>query len=69
VKQQMEREKIAREQEEKEKAEKARKMKENFGDTTSQWEKDKTAMQDIALQEKKKEAAARENEDQKVDRR
>ena len=52
----MEREKLAREQEEKEKAEKARKMKESFGDTTSQWEKDKTALQDIALQEKRKEA-------------
>jgi mannan polymerase II complex ANP1 subunit len=52
VKQQMEQEKLARETEEKDKAEKARKMKESFGDTMSQWEKDKTAIQDMALQEK-----------------
>ncbi|KAK5657708.1 hypothetical protein OQA88_2780 [Cercophora sp. LCS_1] len=54
---QMERERVAREQEEREKAEKAKKMKESFGDTASQWEKDKTEMQNIALQEKKKETA------------
>lgn len=48
----MEQEKLARETEEKEKAEKARKMKESFGDTMSQWEKDKTAIQDMALKEK-----------------
>lgn len=48
----MEQEKLARETEEKEKAEKARKMKESFGDTMSQWEKDKTAIQDMALHEK-----------------
>jgi len=52
MEQQMEQEKLARETEEKEKAEKARKMKESFGDTASQWEKDKTAIQDMALQEK-----------------
>jgi len=52
----MERERLVREQEEKEKAEKARKMKESFGDPSSQWEKDKTEMQNIALQEKKKES-------------
>ncbi|KAK3318570.1 mannan polymerase II complex ANP1 subunit [Apodospora peruviana] len=51
---QMEQERLAREQEEKEKAEKAKKMKESFSDATSQWEKDKTDMQNIALQEKKK---------------
>ena len=49
----MEQEKLAREAEEKEKAEKARKMKESFGDTMGQWEKDKTAIQDMALKEKK----------------
>ena len=53
----MEREKLVREQEEKEKAEKAKKMKESFGDASSQWEKDKTELQNIALREKKKEAA------------
>ena len=52
----MEQEKLAREKAEKEEAEKAKKMKESFGDATSQWEKDKTEMQNIALQEKKKEA-------------
>jgi mannan polymerase II complex ANP1 subunit len=56
--QQMKREQLAREQAEKEKAEKAKKLKESFGDTTGQWEQDKTAMQNIAVQEKKKEAAA-----------
>jgi mannan polymerase II complex ANP1 subunit len=56
--QQMKREQLAREQAEKEKAEKAKKLKESFGDTTGQWEQDKTAMQKIAIQEKKQEAAA-----------
>jgi mannan polymerase II complex ANP1 subunit len=54
----MEQEKLLREQEEKQKAEKVKKMKENFGDTASQWEKDKTEMQNIALQEKKKQGGA-----------
>ena len=53
--QQMEQERLAREQEEKDKAEKAKKMKESFGDTTSQWEKDKNEIQNIALQDKQKE--------------
>jgi mannan polymerase II complex ANP1 subunit len=48
----MEQERIAREQEEKEKAEKMKKIKEQFGDTNSQWEKDKTEMQNIALKDK-----------------
>ncbi|KAK3390866.1 Anp1-domain-containing protein [Podospora didyma] len=52
---QMEQEKLAREQEEKEKAEKAKKMKEQFGDTASQWEKDKSEMHNIAAKEGKKE--------------
>ncbi|EFX03817.1 mannan polymerase 2 complex anp1 subunit [Grosmannia clavigera kw1407] len=43
----MENERIARENEEKEKAEKAEKMKNTFGDPNGQWEKDKAAMQDI----------------------
>jgi len=49
----MEQERLAHEKEEKEKAEKAKKMKEQFGDATSQWEKDKTEMQNIAVQDKK----------------
>ena len=55
---QMEQEKLLREQEEKQKAEKVKKLKESFDDTSSQWEKDKTEMQNIALQEKKKQAGA-----------
>jgi mannan polymerase II complex ANP1 subunit len=54
----MEREKLAQEQAEKEKAEKVMKLKESFSDATGQWEKDKSELQKITLQEKKKEAAA-----------
>ncbi len=49
----MEQERIARENEEKEKAEKAQKLKDAFGDANGQWEKDKAALQDMALDEKK----------------
>ena len=56
--QQMERERLAAEQVEKEKAEKAKKLKESFGDATGQWEKDKSDLQNIALEEQKKETAA-----------
>lgn len=62
----MEKERLAREQEEKDKVEKAKKMKEQFGDTTGQWEKDKTEMQNIAQQEKKKEAQAAADGEKKV---
>lgn len=61
---QMEQEKLAREQEEKQKAEKARKVKEQFGDASSQWEKDKSEMQNIVLQEKKKLASGETKEGQ-----
>lgn len=54
----MKREELAQEAAEKEKAEKAKKLKESFGDATGQWEKDKVAMQNIAVQDKKKDAAA-----------
>lgn len=53
----MEQERLAREVADKEQAEKTKKMKESFGDATSQWEKDKSEMQNIALQEKKKQPA------------
>lgn len=56
--QQMKREQLAQEQAEKEKAEKAKKLKESYGDVTGQWEKDKSELQNIAIQEKKKETAA-----------
>ncbi|KAK3904958.1 glycosyltransferase [Staphylotrichum tortipilum] len=55
---QMKREQLALEQAEKEKAEKAMKLKESFGDTTGQWEQDRTKLQDFALKEKKETAAA-----------
>ncbi|KAL2261127.1 hypothetical protein VTK26DRAFT_4674 [Humicola hyalothermophila] len=54
---QLERERLAAEQAEKEKAEKAKKLKESFGDATGQWEKDKSELQNIALEEQKKEKA------------
>lgn len=56
--QQMERERLAQEQAEKEAAERAQKMKESFDDATGQWEKDKAELQNIAMQDLKKEAAA-----------
>jgi len=55
---QMKREQLAQEQAEKEKAEKALKLKESFGDATGQWEKDKSELQNIAVQQKKKDSAA-----------
>lgn len=54
----MEQERLAREQEEKAQAEKLQKMKESFSDATGQWEKDKAALQNLAQQERKKEAKA-----------
>lgn len=49
----MEQERIAQENEEREKAEKEAKMKEKFGDANSQWEKDKSALQELIDQDKK----------------
>ncbi len=54
----MEQERIAREAEEKERAERMKKIKEQFTDPNSQWEKDKTDIQNIAAQEKAKEQSA-----------
>ncbi|OHW92804.1 mannan polymerase II complex anp1 subunit, partial [Colletotrichum incanum] len=48
----MEQERLAREKEEEEKAEKAKKVKEQFGDASSQWEKDKSDMQNLVTEEK-----------------
>ena len=50
----MEQERLAKEAEEKERAEKTKQIKESFGDATSQWEMDKTGMQDMALKDEKK---------------
>lgn len=53
----MEQERIARENEEKERAERMKKIKEQFTDPNSQWEKDKSDIQNIAMSEKAKEQA------------
>lgn len=50
----MEQERLARESEEKERAERMNKIKEQFTDGSSQWEKDKTDIQNLALEEKAK---------------
>jgi len=54
--QEMEQQRIAREKEEKEKAEKGAKMKDAFGDPNRQWELDKAAIQNMALDDKKDKA-------------
>ena len=46
----MEKERLAKEAEEQEKVEKEKKIKEQFSDTNSQWEKDKSEIQKIAKQ-------------------
>lgn len=46
----MEKERLAKEAEEREKAEKENKIKEQFGDANSQWEKDKSDLQNMAQQ-------------------
>lgn len=46
--QEMEQERLQKEKEEKENAEKARQIKEQFGDTNGQWEKDKSGMESLA---------------------
>ncbi len=53
--QEMEQERLARESEEKERVERMKKIKEQFTDPNSQWEKDKTDIQNMAMQEKAKE--------------
>lgn len=60
----MEQERLIRENEEKEKAERAKKIKEQFDDPNSQWEKDKTDIQSMAMVEKAKEQQATAEEQQ-----
>jgi mannan polymerase II complex ANP1 subunit len=50
----MERDRLAREQEEKVKAEMLTKVKEQFGDANSQWQKDKSGIQNLVSQDKDK---------------
>ncbi|TDZ25394.1 Mannan polymerase II complex ANP1 subunit [Colletotrichum orbiculare MAFF 240422] len=49
----MEQERLAREKEEEEKTEKAKKVKEQFGDASTQWEKDKSDMRNLAADDSK----------------
>lgn len=60
----MEQERLAHEQEEKEKEEKLKKIKDQFQDPNTQWEKDKSDIQNEAMKEKaaKDKAAALEKE-------
>jgi len=54
----MEQERVAREQEEKERVERMKKIKDQFADPNSQWEKDKTDIQNEAMKEKKEKEKA-----------
>ena len=50
--QEMEQERLAKEAEEKEKAEREKKIKDAFDDTNTQWQKDKTEIQNLAKEAK-----------------
>lgn len=56
----MEKERVAREAEEKARAERMKKINEQFDDSKSQWEKDKTDIQKLVMKEKAEEKAAEE---------
>lgn len=56
----MERERVARENEEKERVARMNKIKEQFDDPNSQWEKDKSDMQKLITKEKEQ-AKAKED--------
>ncbi|KAI6376724.1 Mannan polymerase II complex anp1 subunit [Pyricularia grisea] len=62
----MERDRLAREAEEKQKADKEQKLKDTFADPNTQWAKDKAAIQDIAKSEKDKGANAADSEKSKA---
>lgn len=53
----MEQERLAHEKEENEKAERMKKLKDQFADPNSQWEKDKTDIQNQAVKEKEQKEA------------
>jgi mannan polymerase II complex ANP1 subunit len=59
--QEMEQERLARESEEKERAERMKKIKEQFTDPNSQWEKDKSDIQDMAEKAKEQVAAGEDS--------
>jgi mannan polymerase II complex ANP1 subunit len=54
----MEEERKAREKEEQDKADRMKKIKDQFADPNSQWEKDKTDIQNEALRERKEKEKA-----------
>ena len=58
IEQEMEKERLGREKEEQEKAERAKRLKEEFSDPNNQWEQDKTKLQELAKQDKSKDAAS-----------
>ena len=60
----MEQERLAKEAEEKEKAEREKKIKDAFDDTNTQWQKDKTEIQNLAKEAK--EAAAKDDSSEKA---
>ena len=51
--QEMEQERLAKEAEERASAEREKQIKEQFGDATPQWEKDKAELSNLAKQDKK----------------
>jgi mannan polymerase II complex ANP1 subunit len=55
--QEMEQERIAHEKEEKQRVARLKKIKDQFKEPTSQWEKDKSEIQNLAAKEKVREAA------------
>lgn len=61
VLQEMEQERLAHESEEKERAERMKKIKEQFTDPNTQWEKDKSDIKNLALEEKAKDPVAGAN--------
>lgn len=63
----MEQQRLASEKQEQEKAEKAKQIKEQFGDANSQWEKDKSDMQDLAKADKASKDNAKQRSKQRQD--
>ncbi|KAI5861657.1 glycosyltransferase family 62 protein [Durotheca rogersii] len=59
----MEQERLAREAEEKARQEREKKIKEEFGDANSQWEKDKSEIQNLAKQQAQKEQEPEQKKD------
>lgn len=58
----MEKERLAREAEEQERAERMQKIKDQFEDPNSQWEQDKTDIQNEAIREQQAKEASKKEE-------